>query len=461
MQSAMQNPWNHRVALVTLISALTLCNGALALDWPQWFGPKRDGVWREEGLIDKFPAAGASVLWRTPLGTGYSGPAVAGDRVYVFDRVRAVDADGKPLSGKDGIKGKEGLLCLDAANGKVIWRYEYDCLYQVSYPSGPRTTPVIHENRVYGLGAMGDLFCLEADTGKPVWTKNLVKEYSVDPRPFWGYAAHLLLDGDLLYSLVGGEGSAVVAFDKKTGKEVWKALTAEEICYSPPMIFEAGGKRQLLIWHSTSVNGLDPATGKSYWKIPYPADRKPQKPAVNIATLRKEGQLLFLSSTYHGPMMLKFAEDKPDVSVLWRKEPRNPMSPEGLSCLMASPVFKGGYVYGVSIDGALICLEAETGKEQWQTYDLVGGEALDCGTAFLVPQGDRYVIFTEKGDLILATMTPKGYKEISKAHVIEPVESARQRKVVWSHPAFAHQSVFVRNDKEIIRVDMAAKKSTP
>ena len=461
MQPVIRNSWTYRFVLATLASALTLGNCARALDWPQWFGPQRDGVWREKGLIDKFPAAGPSITWRTPLGGGYSGPAVAGDRVYVLDRVRAVGPDGKPLSGKDGIQGKEGLLCLNAADGKVIWHHEYDCLYKVSYPSGPRTTPLIQENRVYALGAMGDLFCLEADTGKPVWNKNLIKEYKIDPTPVWGYAAHLLVDGDLLYSLVGGEGSAVVAFDKKTGKEVWKALTTNEIGYSPPMIFEAGGKRQLIVWLSDSLNGLDPATGKPYWKVPYPADGKPRRPTVNIATLRREGQLLFLSSTYHGPMMLKFAADKPDVSVLWRNEPRNPDKPDVLASLMPTPVFKDGHIYGVSFDGALICLEAETGKELWQTYDLLGGKPLDCGTAFLIPQGDRYVIFTEKGDLILATMTPKEYKEISRAHVIEPVETARGRKVVWSHPAFALQSVFVRNDKEIIRVDMAAKKGTP
>jgi outer membrane protein assembly factor BamB len=428
---------------------------ALPLDWPQWFGPQRDGVWREDGLIDKFPPNGPTIVWRSSLGSGYSGPAIAGERVYVMDRIPSPD---KPANNKQGIPGKEALVCLNVSDGKQVWRHEYESTYKVSYPSGPRTTPVIQENRVYALGAMGDLFCLEADTGKPVWSKNLVTEYKVNPIPLWGYAAHLLIDGDLLYSLVGGDGSAVVAFDKKTGKEVWKALSSEEICYSPPMIFEAGGKRQLLIWHSTSINGLDPATGKSYWKVPYPANGKPQRPAVNIVTLRREGQLLFLSSTYHGPMMLQFADDKPDVTVLWRKEPKNPMRPESLSCLMPSPVFKDGHIYGVSFDGALMCLEARTGKELWNTHALMDDKETDCGTAFLVPQGDRYVIFTEKGDLILATMTPKEYKEISRAHVIEPAESARGRKVVWSHPAFAFKSVFIRNDHEIIRVDMALKK---
>ena len=117
---------------------------------------------------------------------------------------------------------------------------------------------------------MGDLLCLDRLTGKVRWAKNLGKEYHLDGPPVWGWAAHPLLDGDLLYCLVGGEGSAVVAFEKDTGKEVWKALTTEEIGYSPPMIYEAGGKRQLIIWLSESINALEPATGKVYWTKPYP-----------------------------------------------------------------------------------------------------------------------------------------------------------------------------------------------
>src|SRR5262249_26344152 len=153
---------------------------------------------------------------------GYSGPAVVGDRLYVMDRERATDAEGKPLRPtRQGIPGNERVLCLDATNGNQVWKHEYDCPYKVSYPSGPRTTPLIREGRVYTLGAMGDLRCLDAATGTLRWAKNLAKEYHVEA-PVWGWAAHPLLDGDLLYTLVGGEGSAVVALHKDTGKEVWK-----------------------------------------------------------------------------------------------------------------------------------------------------------------------------------------------------------------------------------------------
>src|SRR5947209_8723834 len=178
-----------------------------------------------------------------------------------MDRQRPTGPDGKPLRPtRAGIPGKERVLCLSAKDGKELWKHEYDCPYTVSYPSGPRTTPVVRDGRVYTLGAMGDLLCLDASSGRVRWSKNLVKAYRLDGPPVWGWAAHPLLDGDLLYCLVGGPGSAVVAFHKDTGAEAWKALTSEEVGYSPPMIYRAGGKRQLIVWLSESLNSLDPAT---------------------------------------------------------------------------------------------------------------------------------------------------------------------------------------------------------
>jgi outer membrane protein assembly factor BamB len=422
-------------------------------DWPQWFGPERDGVWRETGLVGKFTPGGPKVLWRIPLGTGYSGPAVADDRVYVMDRQRAKDAEGKPARGtRDGIPGKERVRCLNALDGKEIWTHEYECSYRVSYSSGPRTTPLIHNRLVYALGTMGDLRCLDAATGSLKWAKNLPKEYKTEP-PVWGYAAHLLLDDNRLYSLVGGDGSAVVAFNAENGKELWRALTTSDICYSPPMIYELGGKRQLIIWHSDSINGLDPATGKVYWSQRYPEKGSVQRPAVNIATVRNSDDRLFISSTYHGPMMLKVEGEK--ASVVWQIPNKNPEKPESLCCLMPSPVLKDGHIYGVGFEGDLRCLKMEDGKQLWQSYGEIAGKKSDCGTAFLVPQGDRFVIFNDQGDLILAQLSPQGYHEIDRARILEPVEVARGRHVVWSHPAFAHRCIFARNEKEMVCVSLA------
>jgi outer membrane protein assembly factor BamB len=444
--------WTFLLAFTLVTLETTRARGD---DWPQWLGSQRDGIWRETGLVNRFPKGGPKVLWRIPLHTGYSGPAVVEGRVYVMDRKRTTDKAGKPLRPtRKGILGNERVLCLDAGTGKQIWERVIDCPYTISYGSGPRVTPLVHGRRVYTLGGMGDLFCLDAASGKPVWTKNLPREYKTDP-PVWGYAGHPLIDGNLLYCLAGGPGSAVVALHKDTGKEVWKALTTQEIGYSPPMIYTVGGKRQLIIWLSESVNGLDPATGKVFWTRKYPADRNPQRPAVNIATVRCAGDLLFVSTYYHGPMMLQFTAGKSAPDVLWRGKSHNPGKPDGLHSTMATPVVQDGYIYGICAAGELRCLEAKTGKPRWSTLAVMGGKRCDCGTAFLIPQAKRFVLFNDQGELILADLTPKGYKEIDRARILEPVQEARGRTVVWSHPAFARRCVFARNDKEIVCVSLA------
>lgn len=456
----MRHRTEHRPFVGVLVSALLFCtaSGSRADDWPQWLGTQRDGVWRETGLVEKFPKGGPRVLWRKPLAAGYSGPAVVGDRVYVMDRERERDKEGKPIRPtRDGIAGNERVLCLSATDGKLVWKHVYDCPYTISYPAGPRTTPLVRDGRVYTLGAMGDLLCLDANEGRVIWSKKLMKEYKLDAPPIWGFAAHPLLDGALLYCLVGGEKSAVVAFNKDTGEEVWRALTTQEIGYSPPMIYEAGGQRQLIVWLSESIQSLDPATGRVYWKQTYPTDGPPRRPAVNIITVRRLDDRLFLSTFYHGPMMLKLDRDKPDASVLWKGKSNNPARPDGLHILMAPPVLKDGHIYGVCAAGQLRCLKADTGEQVWETFTATGGKKGDCATAFLVPQGDRYVIFNDQGDLILARLSPKGYEEIDRTHILEPVQFAYGRDIVWSHPAFARRCVFARNDKEMVCVSLAAK----
>src|SRR5262249_49812378 len=188
-----------------VVSAL-LCilNSVFADDWPQWLGPKRDGVWRENGIMTKLPKDGLKVLWRSPVDQGYSGPAVADGLVFVTDWVR--DANAKPPSNafdKARMAGKERVHCFDAKTGENKWTEEYDCPYAVSYPAGPRCTPLVHEGKVYTLGAMGDLRCLDVKNGKRIWSKNFVKDFKAKV-PLWGFAGHPLLDGERLICLVGG-----------------------------------------------------------------------------------------------------------------------------------------------------------------------------------------------------------------------------------------------------------------
>ena len=439
------------VAFVLISLVVIVAVSARADDWPQWLGPQRDGVWRETGILVKFPSNGPPLRWQTAIGAGYAGPAVADGRVYVTDRKLAPKGAASGHSSRRGaIAGTERVLCLREADGQILWSHEYDCPYDVDYPAGPRATPVVDQAKLYTLGTEGNLFCFEAKSGKVIWSRDFKKDFGVET-PVWGFAAHPLVDGQKLICLVGGQGSVVVAFDKHTGKELWRALNAREPGYCPPMIYEAGGKRQLIIWHPESLNSLDPETGKIYWTQPYTS-----RSGLTIPTPRKEGSLLFITSFYNGPMMLQLAADQPAATVLWRGKSTSERNTDGLHSIMCTPFFDSGHIYGVCSYGQLRCLKADTGERLWETFAATtGGKEARWANAFLVKQEDRFFLPNEKGDLIIAKLTPKGYEEISRSHLLEPTNTAAGREVVWSHPAFANRCVYARNDKTIICVSLA------
>lgn len=428
---------------------------ASADDWPQWLGPERDGVWRETGVVNEFPPAGPPVRWRTPIGAGFSGPAVVGDRVYVTDRVLASGAKNpdNPFA-RDTVAGSERILCLDANDGQILWTHEYECDYTVSYGSGPRTTPIVTGGKVYALGAEGDLFCLDAADGTVQWSRELKKDYHTNS-PIWGFSASPLLDGNRLICIVGGSGSVAVAFDKDSGKEIWHALSAAEPGYCPPVIYDYAGRRQLIIWHPQAVNGLNPETGEVYWSIPSDV-----KAGMTIATPRKLGNLLFVSSFYDGPLMLEFVDGESEPRLLWRGESHSERNTDKLHCVMSTPTLTEGYIYGVGSYGQLRCLNVDTGQRIWADLQATGSTGdIHSGTdrwknAFLIRHEDRFFLANETGDLIIAKITPAGYDEISRAHLLEPTNPMPGREVVWAHPAFADRCTYMRNDKEIICVDL-------
>jgi outer membrane protein assembly factor BamB len=343
------------------------------------------------------------------------------------------------------------VVCLDEATGKIIWHYDYDCPYTMSYPAGPRTTPVISDGKVYALGAEGNLNCLNAEDGKVIWSRDFKKDYGV-PTPLWGFSASPLLDGNRLICLVGGSNSVAVAFDKTDGHEVWRALTAKEPGYCPPTIITAAGKRQLIIWHPESVNSLDPETGKVYWTEPSKI-----KYAMTIPTPRQAGDELFLTSFYNGSLMLKLDETKPAETVLWQSKKISEKDTDALHCTLSTPFIEAGYIYGVCSYGQFRCLKADTGERLWETFAATtpDGKEMRWANAFIVKNGDVFFLSNEKGDLIIAKLSPKGYEEISRAHLLEPVNTMTGREVVWSHPAFADRRVFARNDKEIVCAELA------
>lgn len=438
----------NRKALWMVAASLAL--NLRAEDWPQWLGPKRDGVWRESGIVEKLPEQ-LTYKWRVPIGGGYSGPAVANGRVFVMDRHLAKNTTNPSNAFSRGeIPGTERVVCLNEADGKILWTHEYDCAYTVSYAAGPRVTPAVDGGKVYTVGAEGDLVCLEAESGKKVWARNFGKEFGVKT-PMWGFAGHPLVDGDKVICLVGGQGSVAVAFDKNSGKEIWRALSAKEPGYAPPVIYEFAGKRQLIIWHPESVNSLDPETGKVFWTYPTKAIQS----GMTIPTPLKSGDRLFLTSFYNGSLMLRVSGDEPEM--IWASKKISEKDTDGLHSVMATPLIQDGYIYSPCSYGQFRCLKEETGERLWETFAPTSGKSERWGHAFVVKNGERAFIFNEKGDLIIAKLTPEKYEEITRAHLIDPLNRDPGRFVVWSHPAFANKHVYARNDKEIVSVSLAAQ----
>jgi outer membrane protein assembly factor BamB len=435
-------------AWTTFTFLTTLGCIAGAEDWPQWMGKNRDDRWAETGILDKFPAGGPNIQWRTPIAGGYAGPAVVGNRVFVTDYVRESGDGTNNISGRSQTQGRERILCLDAATGKEIWKHEYACTYNISYPAGPRCTPTVAGGKVYCLGAEGNLLCLNATDGKPRWQKELKKEYQIEA-PFWGFCGHPLVDGNKLICLVGGEGSVAVAFDKDTGKELWKSLSVTgDAGYSPPTIIQAGGKRQLLIWHPQALNSLDPETGKLYWTEPL----EPQY-GMSCAAPVKSGDLLYASGIGSVGALFRLDQTMPAAEVVWDGKQNT-----AVYCSNSTPIIDGGVIYGNDCQvGNLRGVDLATGKRLWETFEpTTGGDRrASHGTAFLTKNGDRYFLFSETGDLIIARLTAQGYEEQSRAHILEPTGEAMGRSVVWTHPAYANKCAYIRNDKEIVCVSLA------
>lgn len=191
---------------------------ARADDWPQWMGPDRDNVWRETGVVETLPSE-PKFLWRVPVAGGYSGPSVAGGKVYVSDFVTPENVKIDNFK-RDPAAGSERFICLDEKTGQVVWKREHAEKYTISYPAGPRSTPLIHQGKVYFQGAEGQLTCFDANSGEVVWDKNLKATYNTKAA-LWGYASQPLIDGQKLIVIAGGNGTHCVALNKNTGDEIW------------------------------------------------------------------------------------------------------------------------------------------------------------------------------------------------------------------------------------------------
>lgn len=423
-----------RVGLVVSV----LASWATADDWPQWRGPTRDGVWRETGLVDRFAGERLEPLWRAAIGPGYSGPTVAQGRVYVTDR----QTEPQPV---------ERVLCFDAATGRPLWSHAYECRYSgVGYPAGPRACVTVTDGRAYSLGAMGHVFCFDAADGRVLWQRALHTDYRID-MPIWGVSASPLLVGELLVLHIGGsEGACIVALDRRTGQEKWKALD-ERGQYATPVLVEQAGRPIVVCWTGDSVSGLAAETGRVEWRVPW----RPRNMPIGVATPVLDRDRLFLTSFYDGSLLLRLKATEPAVEKIWQRVGRSERETDALHSIISTPVVLGEHIYGVDSYGELRCLDVATGDRVWENLSAV--PKARWSTIHFVRNGERMWMFNERGELLIGRLSPSGFEELSRTKLLEPtLEQLRQRGgVCWSHPAFANRCIYARNDRELVCVSLA------
>lgn len=411
-------------------------------DWPQWGGPRRDGTSPLVGQLRGFPEGGLPKLWSAEIGGGYSGPAIASGRVLVSDFRRLSGESTNSPDQRDRLEGEERLLCFAAGDGTLLWQYARPRVYNISYPAGPRATPTIDENRVYFLGAEGDLACLAIESGEPLWELNLPAQFGGEV-PIWGHAAHPLVYGELLICLAGGSGSVVVALDKETGQVRWQHGTAQEIGYCPPTILRAAGVDQLLIWDSDQLQALVPTTGEPLWSTPLVP-----RYGMSIAPPVISGERMFVSGIGETAAMYRIDGERPGVETLWSGRPK--MALYAANC---TPAFVGDHVYGADCgSGQFVCFRASDGQRMWETLEPTAGGSgrKSHASAFMIRHENRALMLSETGDLILAQLNPQQYQELARTPVIEPTGECFGRPVVWAYPAIAGGRLWVRNDQQLI-----------
>jgi outer membrane protein assembly factor BamB len=419
--------------LILIFTGVFLVKSSASQEWPDWRGSNREGIWKETGIVKKFKNSTIPLKWSIPCGIGYSGPTVSGGKVYLTDLIE------KP-------EPSERVLCVDANNGKVIWTYSYACQYgNMSYPNGPRASVVINDGKVYSLGTMGHLFCLDAQTGSVLWQHDLNREYQII-MPIWGIASTpLIFENKIILQIGGSNGASVLALDKNSGKELWRAMD-DNISYSAPILIRQAGKPVVVVWTAENLNGLDPQTGRVYWKIPFPL-----KMGMGVSTPVLYTDYLFVSSFYSGSLLVKLGQKTTTAEKVWLRVGESEYKTDALHCVINTPIIKDGFIYGVDSYGELRCLRLETGDRLWEDLSVVTKNR--WANIHFIGHGQQTWMFNEHGELLITELSPQGLKIISRARLIDPTTGQLNRKgtgVTWSHPAFANRYVFARNDNRLI-----------
>jgi len=395
-----------------VLALVLLASPVLAADWPQWLGPKRDGISTE---IIKPWKGDLKVLWKQPVGPGHSSPVIANGTVYLHTQV----------PGKE----EEALSAFDAVDGKKLWSRSYPrAKFWTLFGTGPQATPAVADGKVFTYGATGILTAFEATKGDTLWQVDTEKEFQVKRLTF-GAACSPLIDGKKVIVNVGGKQGSIVAFEINSGKVVWKAL-------DDPASYSSGIRAgdQLVFLTQRGVRGLAPADGKFLWEY-----RLIDKLDESATTPVVSGEWLMVASITQGMVGLKRQADGTYKEMWSNKE---------ITCYFSTPVPVGDHFYavtgklGLGVTSTLHCVETATGKIKWSKQRVGTYHAAMLRTA-----DDKLLFLSDFGDLLLLQPDPKQYKELARTKVTK-------KDGIWAHPALANGRVYLRDDKELICVEM-------
>jgi outer membrane protein assembly factor BamB len=414
-----------KVKLITAIVTLSVAC-AVAADWPGYFGPKRDSTSTEKGLLRTWPKEGPKVLWTAPIGIGYGGPVVSGGKVYLLDRDDKVG---------------DNLRCFDFSSGKELWNFAYDAPHSASHP-GSRSTPIVDGNNVYTCGQLGDLYCVNTTTHKPVWNKNIWKDFGGGPLPMWAITQNPFVHGNLLILAPQTSQASVVAYDKLTGDLKWKSpVLSGAVGYVSPSIVKVGGEDHLVMIQAGqrsgrsasggSVNGLDPLSGKVLWTYGNWQCAIPVPHAVDAGG----GRMLITGGYSAGAAMIK-VEKKSDGSYGVTELFKNiNFGSHTQPPVLYKDHFYAQYTINERSDG-LVCMTMD-GQIKWKTGD---EPSFNKGGTILV---DGLLLSTDGSKLLyLIEPDPAGFKALASAELLEPGEN-------WAPIALAEGKVLIRDQKNL------------
>jgi outer membrane protein assembly factor BamB len=399
------------------------------MDWHQWMGPDRTATWYHGPGVDTLTTGMVEPIWEADVGPGYSGPTVADGRIYIMDYAA----------------GSERVLCIDAEHGTQIWSFAYPVEYNVGYPTGPRASVQVFNGKAYSLGTMGHIYCFDAVSGRIIWQINALETYR-SRIPTWGLASNpIMVNGKFIVQLGGTPDACMVAFDKDTGDEIWRALP-DEASYSTPVLIEQAGEQVLVCWTGERIAGLDPDNGNIFWSVPF----KPENMIMNVASPVYDPPYLFCSAFFDGSYLLELDQQTTSARIIYHRAGENERNTDALHCCISTPLIIGEFVYGIDSYGETRCLRLATGDRQWEDITLVPEGR--WANVHLISEGNKVWGFNEVGELLLGEFSPLGYRDLGRVKVIDPVKVSPNPRngVCWAHPAFSGNRIFLRSDAKLV-----------